>query len=105
MSREELRIDVLAELLEECKVTLTRGQLSQIASDFCAHLEMEREEDSYQFSAPGPCGTCAKKQQRIGELENEARLFKDSIVELARASDDAIVRVEYGRVTIQGTMR
>jgi hypothetical protein len=103
--REEVRSDVLSDMLIEFGVRLSREDIDQLANDFYGHLMMEREQDSYQFIGPAPCAECAKKKKRIDQMETREAILESGIKRLARMPDDSSVSTEYGRVSIQEPMR
>ncbi len=75
MSRENIRTQILAELMDEVGIKATEDQIKSIAKDFAGSLEFETEMDIYSHVGGAiECEQCAsfKSEVKILKIENDA---------------------------------
>lgn len=108
MSKRSIRGYVLRDLFEELGVKLTDEQsehAEDIADDFAGHIEMEREQESYQFIGPVSCSDCKAKDKRIEKLENELRIYEQEIIRRAKMPEDSYIEMFGSCLEIKEPMR
>ena len=80
-TKESIRIEVLAEILESVGLTATEDQLKNISEDFALHLEMENEMDSYAHvgTVRRICSDCKIKESEIEKMKEREEVFVNSV--------------------------
>ena len=99
MTKEEIRIECLSEILSDMGLQATPEQVEKIVNDFSFHIEMEREMDSYQhFGHKEECQKCKKLKAELSEVKKERDVYHDSVKRRRSASSvwvqDGEVRYE-----------
>jgi len=80
MSKQEIRIECLSEILEEVGLTASKEQIEKIVNDFSMHLEMENELSSYQHVGyKEECSKCKILEDKLRVLEKENKVFSNSV--------------------------
>lgn len=87
MSKEQIRIEALADILQELNIDLPTDQIKQIAKDFAYHMEMEQEMSSGYVAPYKPsCDKCKSLEYKIADLEKENEVFRNSVKQRRGAS-------------------
>lgn len=81
---QRIRVDALADILQEYEISITTDKIEKISADFALHMEMEREY-SYVPSAPQTCSKCAELQSKVKRLEHENSVYNNSVKQRRRA--------------------
>lgn len=99
MSHEEIRVEVLSNIFDEQGIAATPEAIASIASDFAYHMDMEREQESYQFTgAKQECSECKALRAEVTRLESSLQVFCKNVRQRHGLSESAPVYTENGRV-------
>jgi len=80
MSKTEIRIECMSEILQEIGIQVTSEQIEKIVNDFSTHIEMESELDSYQhIGYKEECSRCKTLESKLKDCEKENEVFRNSV--------------------------
>ena len=87
MTKKEIRVEALSEILSDESIVATKEQIEKIEDQFSAHIEMEGEMDFNQHRGfYEECHKCASLRAKIAELEQEIEIYKSSVKSRRNAS-------------------
>ena len=100
MTKTEIRIECLTEILDEIGLSATPEQIQKIEKDFSLHIEMESEMSSYQhIGFKEECSKCKALESELKDVRKERDVYQNSVKQ--RRHTDC-VWVENGEVMYGG---
>ncbi len=80
MTKTEIRIECLTEILDEIGLQAAPEQISKIEKDFSFHIEMESEMSSYQhIGFKEECSKCKALESELKDVRKERDVYQNSV--------------------------
>jgi hypothetical protein len=81
MTKQELRIECLIEILDTVGISATLEQVEKISESFSLHLEMENELESYQYTGhKEECLKCKRLEDELKSANNTIKIYHNNVV-------------------------